>query len=86
MLPAYCYLLQQGNPLYSNHQDLLYDRFLPPTRLGLRVSGYACACYALTGRSGLWLCFVLIPRAYALGYGAAVPERDSEFPAPAGRS
>ena len=23
---------------------------LPPTRLGLRVSGYACACYALTGR------------------------------------
>ena len=24
--------LKQGNPLYSNHQDLLYDRFLPPTR------------------------------------------------------
>ena len=52
---------KQGNPLYSNHQDLLYDRFLPPTRLGLRVSGYACACYALTGRSGLWLFLFLYP-------------------------
>jgi hypothetical protein len=33
---------------------------------------------------GALLCFVLIPRAYALGYGAAVL-RDSKFPAPAGR-
>ena len=37
------------------------QRSLPPTRLGLRVSGYACACYALTGRSGLWLYFLVFP-------------------------
>ena len=36
-------------------------RFLPPTRLGLRVSGYACACYALTGRSGLRLFLYFYP-------------------------
>ena len=34
---------------------------LPPTRLGLRVSGYACACYALTGRSGFGNYFHFTP-------------------------
>ena len=34
---------------------------LPPTRLGLRVSGYACACYALTGRSGFGYYFHFTP-------------------------
>ena len=35
---------------------------------------------------GALVIFSRVPKAYALGYGAAVPERDSEFPAPAGRS
>ena len=35
--------------------------YLPPTRLGLRVSGYACACYALTGRSGFGYYFHFTP-------------------------
>ena len=45
---------------------ILKLRFLPPTHLGLRVSGYACACYALTGRSGFWSFFVPYP-----GFGAS---------------
>ena len=35
--------------------------YLPPTRLGLRVSGYACACYSLTGRSGFGYYFHFTP-------------------------
>ena len=58
--------------------------YLPPTRLGLRVSGYACACYALTGRSGFGYYFHFTPGLpsspcglrrdrYALGYGKCRP-------------
>ena len=40
--------------------------YLPPTRLGLRVSGYACACYALTGRSGFGYYFFTLPQGFRL--------------------
>ena len=51
---------------------------LPPTRLGLRVSGYACACYALTGRSGFGYYFHFTPgfrrwRGCTLGYCTTAP-------------
>ena len=39
---------------------------LPPTRLGLRVSGYACACYALTGRAGFGYYFFTLPQGFRL--------------------
>ena len=35
---------------------------------------YAAVPAARSLRSGLWLCLVIVPRAYALGYGAAVPQ------------
>ena len=47
--------------LSIDYLDINAHPRLPPTRLGLRVSGYACACYALTGRSGFGYYFHFTP-------------------------